>query len=401
MHIRTFRAANLQAALSEIRRQMGPAASVLHTRQVRDGWLGWLGRTHVEVTAGLRDQNSSGSQDLHGGDGTPSSVAEVDSRISQLDARSAITSGMPRLYSSDDMANDANLRQESASLMPDASQIHFEELVQSGVPRQIADQWIDSTISFDAMSDQAPLTSWTQQLQRTVERNLRLSGPIQIQPGERHVVALIGPTGVGKTTTVAKLAAGFRIESRRRVGLVTIDTFRIAAVQQLKAYAEIMDLPMEVVEKREDMQPAMDRLGDVDLILIDTAGRSPRSDARVEQLVGFLEAASPDETHLVLSATSSAESILATCQGFAPARPTAAILTKLDETSHTAAVLAAVEAHQHNARGPSQTLPFSYVTHGQQVPDDIDVADAERLVERLLPLNVAGGDWSGNHFEAA
>ncbi len=158
-------------------------------------------------------------------------------------------------------------------------------------------------------------------LQRSIARELRIGSPIRTQPGDRRIVALVGPTGVGKTTTVAKLAAGFRIEARRRVGLLTIDTFRIAAVQQLKAYAEIMDLPMEVVEKPEQMRPALERLGDVDLVLIDTAGRSPRSDARIDQLVELLRSAQPDETHLVLSATSSASTIQA---GVERVRPGAA-----------------------------------------------------------------------------
>lgn len=218
-------------------------------------------------------------------------------------------------------------------------------------------------------------------LQRAISRELNLSGPIRTQPGERHVVALVGPTGVGKTTTVAKLAAGFRIEAKRRVGLLTIDTYRIAAVQQLQAYAEIMDLPMQVVEKPEQMQPAMDLLGDVDLVLIDTAGRSPRSDARIDQLAEFLRAAQPDETHLVLSATSSSENIVATLSGFMPVRATSVILTKLDETPHTAGVLSALTASERYL-----STPLSYVTHGQQVPDDIAVADASHLVGALLPM---------------
>jgi flagellar biosynthesis protein FlhF len=196
-------------------------------------------------------------------------------------------------------------------------------------------------------------------------------------------VALVGPTGVGKTTTVAKLAAGFRIEARRRVGLLTIDTFRIAAVQQLKAYAEIMDLPMEVVEKPNQMQPALDRLGDVDLVLIDTAGRSPRSDARIEQLVELLRSAQPDETHLVLSSTSSTSTIRSAVEGFAPVRPTAAILTKLDESPYTAGVLSAIVATDD-----FPGVPLSYTTNGQQVPDDISTADAESMLSRLLPAKV-------------
>ena len=154
-------------------------------------------------------------------------------------------------------------------------------------------------------------------------------------------------------------------------------------MQQLRAYAEIMDLPMEVVEKPEEMRPALNRLGEVDLVLIDTAGRSPRSDARIDQLVDLLRCAQPDETHLVLSSTSSASSIQASLRGFAPVRPTAAILTKLDETPQTAGVISAVVASDH-----TQGIPLSYLTNGQQVPDDISTADAETLLSRLLPTKV-------------
>jgi flagellar biosynthesis protein FlhF len=169
------------------------------------------------------------------------------------------------------------------------------------------------------------------------------------------------------------------------VGLLTIDTYRIAAVQQLKAYAEIMDLPMEVVEKPEQMETALSALGDVDLVLIDTAGRSPRSDARIEQLTEFLRAAHPDETHLVLSATSSGDNIRTTLEGFAPVRANAVTLTKLDETPCTASVLAALTGRDLAAP------PLSYLTNGQQVPDDIAVADASGLVAQLLPQMPAAG----------
>jgi len=202
---------------------------------------------------------------------------------------------------------------------------------------------------------------------------------------------LVGPTGVGKTTTIAKLAAGFRIQERRRIGLVTIDTFRIAAVQQLEAYAEIMDLPMEVVEKPAEMQPAIERLGDVDLVLIDTAGRSPSSDARIDQLVELLRMAQPDETHLVMAATSSVSTVRSVLRGFAPARPTAAILTKLDEATNTAGVLSALSASDS-----LPGIPLSYLTNGQQVPDDIQVASAETLLSRLLPTTL-----QSQHLDAA
>ena len=370
MHIRTFRAASLQDALEQIRHQMGPDASVLHTRQVRDGWMGWLGRTYVEVTAGLKETG-----------GLPVIESREERRQRETDSRVASHRGV----AAPSVCGSVNATHEDSTGIPLQLQAYREELIHSGVGPTTAQRWIDATISFAAsMGDASGRgTPWLEHLQRTVGRELRIGSPIRTQVGDRRVVALVGPTGVGKTTTVAKLAAGFRIEARRRVGLLTIDTFRIAAVQQLRAYAEIMDLPMEVVEKPEQMRPALDRLGDLDLVLIDTAGRSPRSDARIDQLVELLRSAQPDETHLVLSCASSATSIETALRGFAPVRPTAAILTKLDETSQTAAVISAVVASDH-----SEGVPLSYLTNGQQVPDDITTADAESLLSRLLPAKV-------------
>ena len=370
MHIRTFRAASLQAALAEIRRQMGPDASVLHTRQIRDGWMGWLGRTHVEVTAGLRDTSEA-----------PSLVPMPSTLHSETDTRS--------LHPRSGASVPSPLREDA---LPPLLQNYRDQLLGAGVSLQMTDRWIEATMSFAAsLGDPSTHQPWLEHLQRTVARELKLAGPIRTQPGERHVVALVGPTGVGKTTTVAKLAAGFRIQARRKVGLLTIDTFRIAAVQQLKAYAEIMDLPMEVVERPDQMQPALQRLGDVDLVLIDTAGRSPRSDARIGQLSQLLTAAKPDETHLVLSATSSPPTIRSVLDGFAPIHPTSAILTKLDETPHTAAVLSSLS---HAGGGGAMAL--SYTTNGQQVPDDIAIACAETLVSRLLPSKI-----TASYLEAA
>ncbi|MGB7325555.1 MAG: flagellar biosynthesis protein FlhF [Rubripirellula sp.] len=403
MHIRTFRAASLQDALEQIRHQMGPDASVLHTRQVRDGWMGWLGRTYVEVTAGLRDGESVAVKAGPPADAIDSRHTTSHSHPPRSTSAHDNSAGSIRIADHAYDFSDAVLQRDriapsdrsregyssNSGSLPIALQTYREELISAGVGSSTADRWLTATASFAAGLGDAPGgqfvsgTPWMEHLQRTIGRDLRIGSPILTQPGDRRVVALVGPTGVGKTTTVAKLAAGFRIEARRRVGLLTIDTFRIAAVQQLKAYAEIMDLPMEVVENESQMQPALDRLGDVDLVLIDTAGRSPRSDARIDQLVGMLHSAQPDETHLVLSSNSSASVIRSTLDGFAPVQPTSAILTKLDETPHTAGVLSAIAASDHFAG-----IPLSYVTNGQQVPDDIAVAEPEYLLSRLLPARM-------------
>lgn len=411
MHIRTFRAESLQDALETIRQQMGPDASVLHTRQVRDGWMGWLGRTYVEVTAGLKDNGDrvlAGSEEIDVrpiGRNSPdqslgfSAPASHDSRPPTPDSLSppsdpsllqnrlvrnsqASQRHIPALQ---DYDQQSSVSATTESELPAGLQAYAAELRLMGVHPETAARWVGATISFASslgeLSSEAAMASapWLEHLQRSVGRELTIGSPIQTPPGDRRIVALVGPTGVGKTTTVAKLAAGFRLQAKRRVGLLTIDTFRIAAVQQLRAYADIMDLPMEVVERPDQMRPALGRLGDVDLVLIDTAGRSPRSDARIEQLVEMLRSAQPDETHLVLSGTSSATSAATTISGFAPVRPTSAILTKIDEAPQIAPVLSAL-ASADGRPG----LPISYTTDGQQVPDDISMAERSYLLGRLL-----------------
>ena len=144
------------------------------------------------------------------------------------------------------------------------------------------------------------------------------------EAGQCRVVALVGPTGVGKTTTIAKLAANYRLREKRRVGLITVDTYRVAAVEQLRTYADIIDLPMEVVATPREMREAVARMGHLDLVLMDTAGRSPRDEVKIQELKSMLSEAEPDEVHLVLSSTAGAKSLIGTAEKFADVGTTSA-----------------------------------------------------------------------------
>jgi flagellar biosynthesis protein FlhF len=208
-----------------------------------------------------------------------------------------------------------------------------------------------------------------------VEQCLAVAPPIQLIAGARRVVALVGPTGVGKTTTVAKLAANFKLAHGVRVGLITVDTFRIAAVEQLKTYAEIIDLPLAVVNQPVEMPRALDELGAVDLVFIDTAGRSPRDEVKIRELAEFLLQARPDEVHLVLSAVSAQPSLRAAVERFATVQVDRLILTKLDEADSLGGILGILG---HSPR------PVSYLTTGQAVPDDIEPADRKRIARLIL-----------------
>ncbi len=208
-----------------------------------------------------------------------------------------------------------------------------------------------------------------------VEADIKCARPIHATVGRRKVVALVGPTGVGKTTTIAKLAANFRLRDGIKMGLVTVDTYRIAAVEQLRTYAEIIDLPMKVVTSPQDMRRALDELTGLDLVLIDTAGRSPRDDLKIQELKSLLSEASVDEVHLVMSLTASVRGIQMTAEQFKPVNPTAMVLTKLDEAAGMGSLLSVSR---------QVALPVSYVTTGQDVPDDIEPANASRLARLVL-----------------
>lgn len=212
-------------------------------------------------------------------------------------------------------------------------------------------------------------------LSAMVEADIQVAPPIRTEVGRRKVVALVGPTGVGKTTTIAKLAANFRLRDGIKMGLVTVDTYRIAAVEQLRTYAEIIDLPMKVVTSPQEMRRALDELSDLDLILIDTAGRSPRDELKIQELKSLLNEANVDEVHLVMSLTASVRSIKMTCDQFSAVNPTSLILTKLDEAAGAGSLLSVSREVK---------LPFSYLTTGQDVPEDIEPANASRVARLVL-----------------
>lgn len=231
-------------------------------------------------------------------------------------------------------------------------------LRQSGTPEQLADPTASRAL-----------------LSAMVESSIRCTSPILPQPGRRKVVALVGPTGVGKTTTIAKLAANFRLRDGIKMGLVTVDTYRIAAVEQLRTYAEIIDLPMKVVTSPQEMRQALDELAGLDLILIDTAGRSPRDEPRIQELKVLLAEADVDEVHVVMSLTASVRSIRMTCEQFGAVSPTALILTKLDEAAGMGSLLSVSK---------QVSLPVSYLTTGQDVPEDIEPASSTRIARLVL-----------------
>jgi flagellar biosynthesis protein FlhF len=185
-----------------------------------------------------------------------------------------------------------------------------------------------------------------------------------------YTVALVGPTGAGKTTTAAKIAVHDAAFGRMRTGYMTLDTHRAGAVEQLQAYAEAAHAPFEVVHDRRELASAMRRLSQCDVVLVDTPGRGPRRSADDDTWREIFKAIAPDETHLVVSATTRLDVLAEARRAETSARPTHALLTKLDEVSDRSAAVSIAS---------TLALPIRWVTDGQHVPADFHLASAALL----------------------
>ena len=404
--VRTFRAATMQEALDRVRRELGSDAVILHTRELPRRRLFGLRRRRefVEITAGA-DVNvrqpaaapgaatSELAQAIDGDDELPGDVSPPETAVSlelsdaALDVSRGVSAPAGPADNGQQITQQLNSIQQMMRTLSRNAHVHAEE----EVPPDLFDLYaelIDAEVENDlarelicrlkADCDPADIQDIERAkacLSAMVRKEVRCSGPITVTPGRRKTVALIGPTGVGKTTTIAKLAANFRLRDGIRMGLVTVDTYRIAAVEQLRTYAEIIDLPMKVVTSPREMRRAMDELAGLDLVLIDTAGRSPRDDLKIQELKSFLTEACVDEVHLVLSLVASIRSLENTAAKFATVGTTSTILTKLDEAPGMGALLSAAR---------KISVPVSYLTTGQNVPDDIEAADPSRIAGLVL-----------------
>ncbi|MFN0133275.1 MAG: flagellar biosynthesis protein FlhF [Phycisphaerales bacterium] len=269
-------------------------------------------------------------------------------------------------------------RARPSPAMPDALMHSYLRLLEGDVATEIADGIVATVreqLSAAELRDESTVHA---AILRQIASLLPGDGAAPIArpaDGRPLTIALIGPTGVGKTTTVAKLAAAYKLRQGRRVGLITTDTYRIAAVDQLRTYAEIIGLPLKVVLTPRDMGPTCQSLAGCEVVLIDTAGRPPRDAARLDELRAFIEAARPHQTHLVLSSAASEAVVLEAAERFKPVGPNRVIMTKLDEAVNYGVLMAVAQ---------KLALKFSFITTGQEVPDHIEVGDPDRLARLIF-----------------
>lgn len=383
MRVKRFVAENMQEAMVKVKMDMGKEAVIIQTRKFRQGgFFGLFGRKMVEVTAAVEDQ-------------PPVAVAAEPLIPAPIPAEIVIPPQLQKLgaeQDGDDLAELQGEINEMKTLMQEVIQ-HIETpeavknmpkgikkvhqiLLDNEVEEKLAKRLTQSlTGKLPAEELEDPEKVQTV-VMAAVQKLLKTPKPINFKkdmaPG--RAIALVGPTGVGKTTTIAKLAATFSIVHKKKVALVTADTYRIAAVEQLKTFGEIIGVQVDVVYTPQELKTAMGKHQDMDVILIDTAGRSHKNAMQMSELKGFLDVASPNETFLVLSATTKYKDMLDIIDCYSDIAVDKLVFTKLDETSSCGSILNVVTRTK-------KTL--SYVTNGQNVPDDIEIANPVLLAELI------------------
>ncbi len=383
-------------ALRKIKEDLGPDAVILSTRKVKrsSGVFGMLSRPILEVTAAadldLPPRRTGEGVPARAGAGRPgpdsglllAMQADIDSLREEL----AVLARRPRTPEAEVLARevrglvsrveqllDRAARVERLRLAPGLRRLHDHLEAMDLLPSLAAR--ILAFLQEKADAGVVPEGREAAAFRELVTRTVRVSGPLVGDGDGQRVVALVGPTGVGKTTTVAKLAARYALQQGRRVGLVTVDTFRIGAVEQLKTYARIMGVPIRVAVDRDSFRSAVEDLADRELVLVDTAGQSPRDEESLMELLDMFPGDVSTEVHLVLAVTTRSRDLERILRHYAAVRPSRLLLTKLDETDCYGPLLALPLVSR---------LPLSYLTTGQNVPDDIEEATPEGVAGYLV-----------------
>lgn len=366
-----FTANTMQEAVAQVKQDLGREAVILHTRKLRrGGFFGFFGREVIEVMAAIDEQLPTKPVIVPSAPLVQTAARVVrsnDDESAKMTAMQLEISGMRKLL--EQMMTQMPKTEKRCSPLQDI-------LRHNDVDEQIAAFLLKGIPDGEETADDPAAQETAKHL--LLERiygYLRKVEGIQIPAVGTKIVALVGPTGVGKTTTVAKLAANFALKEGYRVALITADTYRISAVEQLKTYADILGVPIEIVYSPTELHTAIQRHRDKHLVLIDTAGRSPKNTYQLAELQALLEVDPYIETHLVISIATKYREALDIVDRFSVCSPQKFLFTKFDEAANVGTMLNLLYHF------PSS---LSYVTTGQNVPDDIELANPGKLAQLLM-----------------
>ena len=433
MKIKTFQALTMTEALRTIREELGADAVILSTKSVKQQgkMFGLFGRALVEVTAAIdfdprhNEQPGHTSGERTSGESSrppqsrPQFQESLRSSMQQASARTdrvsvseetlsgprtptatmspeplpAETGGCSHNHAAPawtqltqevrglrdlietTMQPRRAPRRASLKRLPPSATPFYHDLVRAGLEGETAEEVLAEAGSALQAGDDESDAALRRAVHRALARSIKVSGPLLSGSDQKKTVIVVGPTGVGKTTTIAKLAAHYTLKEQRSVSLITLDTYRVAAVEQLRMYAKVIGVTMDVALTKREALDFIRRRGKSELILIDTAGRSPMDEAGLRDLRDLVSLDHPLETHLVLSAATRESDLVGGVKGYAGIPINRLLFTKLDETRGYGGLFGLLR---------TSGLPLSYLSTGQNVPEDLEVAGGERVAELVL-----------------
>lgn len=409
MIIKKYTAKTEEEAVAQAKAELGENIVIMNVKTVSPkGPFGFLKKSQVEVTvakeedserysfagaakkpaeeASLRETfrqvaKAAGTDSTAGSDEVSPEKKEPENGshkllVEKLDSLQSIIEKKLQIEEDETAAEPAPEESEEDSEMARFIKLLYNTMLDNEVDEKYANQIIDEmekNVKINQPFDHALADVYQKMILKFGK-----AVPIEKEGKKLRVIFFVGPTGVGKTTTIAKIASKFRLEQKFKVALLTADTYRIAAAEQLRTYANILEVPFRVIYSVEEMQANIREFRDYDFILVDMAGHSPNNPALRESMDAFingLEEGIEKEVHLVLSATTKYRDLLNIAGAYSGVKDYKIIFTKLDETTTLGNLL---NLKLHTGAG------LSYITCGQNVPDDIEIFNPQKTVKQLL-----------------
>ncbi len=353
MKVKRYVGSSEYEVMNKLKNELGSDAIILSTRTVRQkGFLGFFKKPLIEVVAAYEKRNSSGRKDR-----SDENLLKINRELDDI----------KRMVAQISVSKDDN------QVHPKVKR-YWIKLIENGVDSSIA------TSIFKRLSDQINLDNKDDYtigkiVRQVIAESIGDSEPINITKSSQKIIFLVGPTGVGKTTTLAKLAAQVVLSGNYDVGLVTSDTYRIAAVEQLRTYSDILKVPLEVIYTEEDMYKALVTFKDKDVIFVDTTGRNHREIKEDDEIFSIMNSINNKEIYLLLSLNTDFTALKSIVKHYSFIDSFKIIFTKLDESETMGNIL--------NIKYLTNK-PVSYITTGQDVPNDIEILDKNKIVSYLL-----------------
>jgi flagellar biosynthesis protein FlhF len=348
MQVKKYRGKTIKEASAKVKNLLGPDAMILSTQKISK-----VGENDIfEITALTGAKNLS--------DENPSMLGEVKQELMSI---------KEMLY----LLNNSDVFIEKLITYPGALSL-YTKMIKNGVTDRYVRLFFERTGAFNGhpVND---MKSVKNRALKEITKVIDVKDPFDIKEKNQIIAAFIGTTGVGKTTTIAKLAARLMLEKTKKVGLISLDAYRIGAMEQLKTYANILGVPCFQVFKKKDLLFALRRMEGKDVVLIDTAGQSQYDRSRLDDLRELIPGDLNISTHLLLSIATAESEMNKAADNFRCLKYQSYIFTKRDETQKCGIILNQIM---------EQSLPVSYITTGQNVPEDIELAEKTKLLELMV-----------------